>query len=296
MKHIFYFCVTLVLITSCNNSNQPGNQSPKTPVMTHQFASNYSTVNGIKMYYELYGRGEPLVLLHGGGSTIQSSFGRIIPDLAKHYTIIAIELQNHGRSGFRDVPETFEQDADDVAALLDNIGTTKASFLGFSNGGTTALQLAIRHPAMVNKLILVACAYKRSGFINGFFESMPHATLNNMPKGLQEAFMAVNNDSAKLQTMFERDRDRMVAFKDIDDELVRSIKKPTLVINGDHDVVTSEHTLEIVRAIDDAELAIIPGTHGKYIGEVTTLDKETHGIDFMLAITKAFLDKRVPVN
>src|SRR6185503_10888095 len=96
------------------------------------YKSGYADVNGIKIYYEIYGQGDPLILLHGGGSTIQSSFGRIIPQLSKYYRVIAVELQNHGRSGFRSVPETFEQDADDVAALLPTLKINKASFLGFS--------------------------------------------------------------------------------------------------------------------------------------------------------------------
>src|SRR4051812_43287429 len=92
------------------------------------FSNGYCDVNGISMYYEIYGHGEPLVMLHGGGSTISSSFGRIIPLLAKQHTVIAVDLQNHGRSGSRNVPETFEQDADDVAALLQNLKINKASF------------------------------------------------------------------------------------------------------------------------------------------------------------------------
>src|SRR5436190_2361645 len=162
------------------------------------FKSNYSDVNGISLYYETYGEGDPLVLIHGGGSTIQSSFGKMIPGLAKDFKIIAVELQNHGRSGFRNSPETFEQDADDVAALLKNIGITKADFFGFSNGGTTAMKIAIRHPGIVHKLILVAAAYKREGLLPGFFEGMQHATLANMPQELKDAFLKVNPDTAKL--------------------------------------------------------------------------------------------------
>src|SRR5687767_4904121 len=114
------------------------------------FKNGYSVVNGIKMYYEIYGSGEPLVLIHGGGSTIQTTFGKIIPLLAKHFTIIAMDLQNHGRSGTRNVKQTFEQDAADVISLLKNLGISKASVLGFSNGGTTALEIGIRYPENVN--------------------------------------------------------------------------------------------------------------------------------------------------
>src|SRR5690349_23477977 len=97
--------------------------------------NDYAHVNGIKMYYEIHGDGAPLVVLHGGGSTIQTSFGNLIPFLAKRYRVIAVELQNHGRTDYRMETQTFSQDADDVATLLQHLGINKASFFGFSNGG-----------------------------------------------------------------------------------------------------------------------------------------------------------------
>ena len=253
--------------------------------------TGYSDVNGIKMYYEIYGQGEPLVLLHGGGSTIQSTFGRIIPQLAAHYQVIAVELQNHGRSGFRNVPETFEQDADDVAALLNNIGVSKTNFFGFSNGGTTALQIAIRHPQIVTKLVLAAAAYKRNGFLPGFFDGMQQATLANMPQELKTDFLNVNSDIAKLQMMFERDRDRMINFKDLDDDQIKSVVAPTLLINGDADVITPEHTVAMYRLLPNCTLAIVPGGHGKYIGEITTIGDGNKDIEIVVPIIQQFLDK-----
>ncbi len=250
----------------------------------------YATVNGIRMYYETYGKGAPLVLIHGGGSTIQSSFGRVIPALARRYRAIAVELQNHGRSGFRDVPETFEQDADDVAALMAELKIGKASFLGFSNGASTALQIAIRHPAIVEKLVVVAGLYRRDGLVPGFFDGMAKTTLAGMPQGLKDAFLAVNPDTAKLRTMFERDRDRMIAFKDWSDESLRSIAAPTLVVNGDRDVIRPEHALEMARTIPHARLLIVPGTHGSYIGEVETLPQGARSAELVVPMILDFLD------
>jgi len=118
------------------------------------FKNGYSEVNGLKMYYEIYGQGKPLVLIHGGGSTIQVSFERIIPQLAKHRQIVAMDLQAHGRTNDRDTYLTFKQDADDVAQLLNNLEISKADFLGFSNGGHTLIEIALRHPGIINKLII----------------------------------------------------------------------------------------------------------------------------------------------
>src|SRR5436190_21441624 len=93
------------------------------------FKSGYSDINGLKMYYEIYGQGKPLVLIHGGGSTIETTFGRIIPLLAKHRQIIGVELQAHGHTNDRNADLTFEQDADDVAKLLDNLRISKVDIL-----------------------------------------------------------------------------------------------------------------------------------------------------------------------
>src|SRR5713226_6395711 len=109
--------------------------------------SGYAPINGLDMYYEIYGAGAmPLVLIHGGGSTIETTFGNILPLLSDYGKVIAVELQAHGRTNDRDAPESFEQDADDVAALLHYLKVDKANFLGFSNGGTTTMQIAISHP------------------------------------------------------------------------------------------------------------------------------------------------------
>lgn len=284
---IISFALASVFLISC----QTGNNKATNEKDSADFKSGYSDVNGISMYYEIHGTGEPLVLIHGGGSTIETSFGRIIPELAQKYSVIAPELQNHGHSGFRNIPQTFEQDADDVAALLRNIGVSKAGFFGFSNGGTTAMQIAIRHPELVDKLILAAAAFKRDGLVPGFFEGMQQASLDNMPRELKDAFLKINPDTTSLQTMFERDRDRMIAFRDLSDEQIKSIRAPTLIINGDADVVTPEHALEIYRLIPDCRLAIIPGEHGEYIGEITTLNNGNRNTGFVVHMIQEFLDK-----
>ncbi|MGZ4001722.1 MAG: alpha/beta fold hydrolase, partial [Mucilaginibacter sp.] len=160
--------------------------------------SGYAPINGLQMYYEIHGEGKmPLVLIHGGGSTIETTFAVTLPLFATHRRVIAVEMQAHGRTADRDVPESFEQDADDVAALLKYLKIDKADFFGFSNGGTTTLQLAIRHPEMVNKIVNLAGAYQREGFFTGFFDGFEGATLDSMPGPLKEAFLKVTPDKAR---------------------------------------------------------------------------------------------------
>ena len=134
--------------------------------------SGYAPVNGISMYYEIYGNGMPLVLIHGGGSTIQTTFSKIIPLLEKNHKVIAVEMQAHGHTSDRDAPESFDQDADDVAALMKYLKIDKADILGFSNGGNTAMKIGMKYPSMVNKLVVISAFYKREGMIKGFFEGL----------------------------------------------------------------------------------------------------------------------------
>ena len=253
--------------------------------------SGFALVNGMNMYYQIYGKGKPLVLIHGGGSTIETTFGRVIPLLAKHFQVIAVELQAHGRTNDRGTALSFEQDADDVIALLSHLKIVKADFLGFSNGGTTTLQIAIRHPKMVNKLVLASSLSKRNGVPAQFWDYMKQAALANMPQELKDAYLKVTADYAGLQIMHDRDAQRMLNFKDIADVLMKSIKAPSLIINGDKDVILPEHALEMHRMLSNSELLIVPGVHGEYIEEVTTLKSNSHQAKFVVPIIEAFLDK-----
>jgi pimeloyl-ACP methyl ester carboxylesterase len=236
--------------------------------------SGYAPVNGLKMYYEIHGgNGLPLVLIHGGGSTIGSSFGKLIPLLAPQFKLLAVELQAHGRTSDREGPESFIQDADDVAALLKFLKIDKANFLGFSNGGTTALQIAIRHPDLVNKIVVVSANYKKEGMVPGFFEGFQNATLDDMPFALKAAFLEVTPDQSRLRVMFEKDVERMVQFTDMDDAALKSIKVPALLAVGDRDVVTTAHVLKMSQLIQESRLVVLPGTHGSFIGEATEMNE-----------------------
>jgi len=232
---------------------------------------NYAEVNGLHMYYEVYGSGKPLVLIHGAASTIQTTFGRLIPELSKSYRIIAVELQAHGHSDNRDGrPITFEQDAEDVVCLLKQLHIGQADFFGFSNGGTTALEIAIHHPAVVNKLIFASSMYKRSGTAAEFWLGFKKPDFNSMPDVYKQSFRAINPDPQALMTMFNQCVQRMQHFTDIPDSSIRAIRSPTLIMLGDHDVPLPEHGVEMYRLMPQANLAIFPGGHGGYMGEIAS--------------------------
>ena len=282
--------IFLVLMIACRQKSaetRPLSQNEQRSA----FTSGYSQVNGITMYYEIYGEhGTPLVLIHGGGSTIQTSFEKIIPLLCKERQVIGVELQAHGRTSDRNTPSSFEQDADDVAALLKNLNIAKADFLGFSNGANTTMQIAIRHPEVVSRIIAASGFYKRNGMQPWFWDMMKHATLANMPQPLKEAFLKVTPDSAKLQRMFEKDSRRMLGFRDWTDEQLKAIHARTLLVASDHDVMTPEHAVEMFRLIPDCQLMILPGGHGEYMGEVSFKDREKRAAAFVPLIEE-FLEE-----
>ena len=232
---------------------------------------NYANVNGLKMYYEVHGDGFPLVLIHGGGSTIGTTFGRVLPALAGNHKVIAVEMQAHGHTADIDRPLSFEQDADDIAALLKQLGINKADIFGFSNGASTTLEIAIRHPELAGKIIVASTMYKKDGSYPWFWEMIANAKFEEMPRAYKDAYLQINPDEKALYTMFERDGARMHSFKDIKEEDIKAIKAPALIIMGDNDVARPEHAVEMYRQIPNATLAIFPGGHGDYIGELTTL-------------------------
>jgi len=287
-KIILFFALVFFVVFNLANNIFANTFKFKTDSMP---SGNYADVNGIKMYYEIQGEGKPLVLIHGGGSTIQTTFGKILPMLSKRYKTIAVELQAHGHTTDRDAPESFVQDADDVAALLKQLNINKAFVFGFSNGGSTTLQLAIRHPEIVEKIVVVAGAYKREGFIAGFFESMPNATLDVMPQGLKAAFLKINLDTTALMNMFNKDKQRMIDFKDWDDSDLQNIKAPALIINADKDVVLPEHALKMSKLIPNSELIILPGLHGECLGEIETTQPNSKLPAITVQLVEEFLDK-----
>jgi pimeloyl-ACP methyl ester carboxylesterase len=290
---IFYIILPLFIFTACHTKiNEEEKNKSQTMTDSISFKSGYSKVNGLDMYYEIYGEGKPLVLIHGGGSTIQSSFGKMIPLLAKARKIVAMDLQAHGRTSDRESPESFEQDADDVATLLQNLHIERAEFFGFSNGANTTMRIAMRHPEMVDKIIVGSGFYKRDGMIPHFWEGMEHATIDNMPQQLKDEYLRVKPDPQGLQNMFNKDAARMRSFKDWPDDDLRSIKAPALIISGDQDVMTPEHAVQMWRLIPHAQLAILPGGHGKYLGEMETLTQTSADSIYIVPMLEEFLDEK----
>jgi pimeloyl-ACP methyl ester carboxylesterase len=258
----------------------PTLMSSATPLQT-----GYAPVNGLRLYYEIHGPempGQiPLVLLHGGGDTIGTSFGKILPLLARTRRVIAFEQQGFGHTA--DVPErpfTFEQSADDTAGLLAYLKIPQADLLGFSNGGTIALEVAMRHPEVVHRLVVITAIFRRNGVAPEFWAGMKNAKPEMMPKELREAYLAVAPRPEAFETFFYKCAYRMRDFQDIPDDAIRRITAPTLAISSDRDVMRPEHALELARLLPHAQAAILPGVGHTEI---------TSRTDVLLPMIDAFL-------
>lgn len=227
--------------------------------------SGYAPVNGLRLYFEVHGDTRPgqpaLVLLHGGGDTIQTSFGQILPVLAGRRQVIAFEQQGYGHTAdIADRPFSFEQSADDTAALLAHLRIPAADLLGFSNGGTIALQVAIRHPGVVRRLVLASALAGRDGAYPWLWDAMDNARLENMPQELQAAYASVAPEPGNLRLMHDKAVQRVREFKDIPEAALRGIAAPALVVVGDADVVRPEHAVQLARQLPRSQLAVLPGT------------------------------------
>lgn len=294
VRHVLPMAV-LAMATSCSGQTQTSSDvtactSPTAYSETLREVGR-ARVNGIEVYYEVHGPSSdiPLVLLHGGGSTIESTFGRILPCLTRHRQVIAIEEQGHGRTSDRNQPFSFESSADDVAALLQQLDVGRADVFGWSNGGNVALQVAVRHPDRVRKLVFASAMTKREGAHPGLWEFMEQAEFSNMPQGLKDAFLKVNPDTAQLRVMHDKDAARMRGFQDVPDEIVQSIRAATLILIADRDVVKTEHAVELTRLISGARLLVLPGGHGEYLGEVVASENSTQDPELTARLVEQFL-------
>ena len=253
-------------------------------------------VNGMQMYYEVSGAGDPIVVLHGAYMNIPT-MGAIIPVLAKTHKVYAVELQGHGRTTDIDRPITYQNLADDVAAFMDSVGLAKADVLGYSLGAMTGLQLAIRHPAKVNKLIMAAGAYDERGRQPEFQAMIPKMTVEmfvDMPFAAEYRKLAPdpNGFPELVRKMIDGLKEPMAWEED-----VKKVKTPVLVIAGDADGFTLEHQVALFRllgggAMGDqgkplpaSRLAILPATaHTAVITQV----------DLLSAIIEPFLEGETP--
>jgi pimeloyl-ACP methyl ester carboxylesterase len=262
---------------------------------------NYAAVNGLEMYYEVHGEGEPLVLLHGAYMTIDA-MGEVVPALAESRQVIAVELQGHGRTADIDRPLTYEQLADDVAALLRHLVIEEADIFGFSLGGSVALQVAIRHPEVVRKLVVASSSYSSDGVypeVWATIETITPELFVGTPILEEYTRLAPNPDD--FPTLVDKLTQLDMEPFAWPPEDIRAIEAPTLLIIGDSDGTRPEHAVEMFRllgggvfgdiaGLPNSQLAVLPGTSHFVPPGSAVLDRT----DWLLSMIPAFLNPPMP--
>jgi pimeloyl-ACP methyl ester carboxylesterase len=219
-----------------------------------------ASVNGLQLYYEEHGSGHPLVLLHGGLHTIDLSFGALIPLLAGSHRVIAVELQGHGHTADIDREPSYPNLADDVAALLDHLGVERADVIGFSLGGLVAIELGLRHPARVGRLVLAAAHYRPEGYHD---LSDPASVRMPTPEEfgeMEQEYRRVAPDPEHWEAFTERLNGVVHGAPGWSADDMRRIAAPVLLLIGDTDFVRVEHAAEMLELIPGAQLAVLPKT------------------------------------
>jgi pimeloyl-ACP methyl ester carboxylesterase len=259
-------------------------------------AGNYASVNGLNMYYEIHGTGQPLVVLHGAFMTI-GTMGELVPELAKTRQVIAVELQAHGHTADIDRPLSYEQMADDVAALLQQLEIEEADVFGYSTGGGVALQVAIRHPEVVRKLVAASSSYTSDGLypeVRSTIETITPELFAGTPLLEEYTRVAPNPDDFPTLVAKVKQLDgKPFAWPPED---IRAIEAPTLLIIGDSDGTRPEHAVEMFRllgggvfgdiaGLPNSQLAVLPGT--THVGLVERSD-------WLVSMIGEFLDAPMP--
>lgn len=260
--------------------------------------TGYVPVNGLQMYYEIHGTGQPLVLLHGAFSAIGTSFERLLPSLAESRQVVAFELQGHGRTADIDRPLTLEALADDVVAAIGQLELGSVDLLGYSTGAAVALHIVLQHPEVVRKLVVASATYNMAGVHPGLMEGLGEMTPEMMHGSpWHEEYLRLAPHPEDFPKLFAKKTAMDRQIKDLPAEAISAIKAPTLIIIGDSDLVRPEHAVEMFRllgggtfgdtpaGLPNSQLAILPGT-----SHVTVVNR----VDLLLPMITSFLDAPMP--
>jgi pimeloyl-ACP methyl ester carboxylesterase len=241
-------------------------------VAAQEPTTGYAPVNGLKMYYEIHDNGDPVVLLHGSFMTITNNWTGMIAQLSKSRQVIAVEMQGHGRTADINRDFSYENLADHIAALLEYLKIKQADVVGYSMGGGVAMQLAIRHPEKVRKVVSISAVFRHDGWVKEALEMFPRLE-PGMFKGspIEIEYKKLSPTPDKFDTFVKRVIQMDIKPYDFGAGELKATKAPMLFIHGDADGVRFDHIAEMfrlkggeifgdMRPRSESRLAILPNT------------------------------------
>ncbi len=257
MKHIIAVLMAIVLV-SCNSQKENKIEYGSNPAV-----GKYADVNDIKIYYEIYGEGEPLLLLHGNSGSIEN-FAYQIPELSKHFKVIAVDSRAQGRTTDSDQEITYALMASDMAGLIDKLDLGKVNVVGWSDGGIIGLELAYAYPEKILKVVTFGANYNHENFL-----APPDSVVMDPSDPLIQKTSVMRENSKTLMQRLSQDTTRlplirkklanlMENYPNFTPEQLKMIKVPFLVMAGDHDLISLDHTISLFNNLPDAQLCIVP--------------------------------------
>jgi pimeloyl-ACP methyl ester carboxylesterase len=262
--------------------------------------SSYASVNGLNLYYEIHGAGEPLILLHGGVGAIEM-FGEVLPSLAQNRQVVAVDLQAHGRTADIDRPLSFELMAGDIAALIKYLGIEDADVMGYSLGGGVALRTAIQHPEVVRKLVLVSTPFKREGWypeiLAGMGQMGPQVAEQMKQTPMYQLYASIAPKPEDWSMLLTKLGELLRQDYDWSNE-VAAIKAPTFIVVGDADSVRTAHAVAFFELLGGGKVDAGWDGSGMSNAWLAILPAMTHYNIFssptLAAVVASFLDAPMP--
>jgi pimeloyl-ACP methyl ester carboxylesterase len=253
MKNLFFLLPALILV-SCNTPTKNQVDYGSNPLM-----GKYVELNDIKVYYEIYGEGDPVLLLHGNSGSIKTMVYQI-PELSKHFKVIAVDSRAQGKSTDSNKEITYTLMASDMNELIDKLKLGSVNVVGWSDGGNIGLELAFAHPEKVKKLVTFGANFTYQNFMAApdSVAMDPNDSLIIKTAGLlkiyKEGYDKIPADiKKKLSNLTEK-------YPNFTKEQLKQIKVPTLVVAGDHDIINLDQTIAIFTSLPHSQLFIVPGT------------------------------------
>ncbi|WP_194815025.1 alpha/beta fold hydrolase [Nocardia sp. XZ_19_385] len=267
LASIAALALSTLLVTACESSNEtagntPSSETRKADTPSADGKGFYAEIGGARQYYEIHGTGQPLILLHGGLTDGSSTFGALIPELAKSRKVIAVDLQAHGHTPDRDRPLSYAGLADDISALITHLNLGKADLLGYSLGGGVALQVAARTPDLVNRLGIVSAPYRSDGWLpetRAGMAAMDPEAMRQTP--IFQLYSSVAPDPAGWTALVTKTRQLLTENYDWTPQLAQ-VQAPALLLTAESDALSREHATDLVARLSKsgAQLEIVPGT------------------------------------